>query len=183
MSGCRSRQDLTFQYPCSFRFPPLREGNRRGGTGFPRFARGTEKRARSVPPASRGNLKEGVLVHSRFYELWLRDGYQTLGRGSSRSPVFANYGCAIGTRIQQRPLCRVGRQRVYPCRLVASARSSVPLLALLAYPRVAVLQGFVVCPHAKARELGKRTHRRLRLGAVIGRATQQLHHLALCIRR
>ena len=29
----------------------------------------------SVPPACRGNLKEGVLVHSRFYELWLRDRY------------------------------------------------------------------------------------------------------------
>jgi hypothetical protein len=32
----------------SFRFPPLREGNRK-------------KRAYSVPPASRGNLKEGVI--------------------------------------------------------------------------------------------------------------------------
>jgi hypothetical protein len=43
--------------------------------GSPRFARGTEPRARSVPPARRGNLKEGVLVHSCFYELWLRDWY------------------------------------------------------------------------------------------------------------
>ena len=28
--------------------------------GSPRFARGTEKRAHLVPPACRGNLKEGV---------------------------------------------------------------------------------------------------------------------------
>jgi hypothetical protein len=34
--------------PPSFRFPPLREGNRK-------------KRAYSVPPARRGNLKEGVI--------------------------------------------------------------------------------------------------------------------------
>jgi hypothetical protein len=28
MSVCRGARDLTFQYPCSCRFPPLREGNR-----------------------------------------------------------------------------------------------------------------------------------------------------------
>jgi hypothetical protein len=38
-------------------FPPLREGNR-AGVRFPRLARGTRKG--SVPPAGRGNLKEGV---------------------------------------------------------------------------------------------------------------------------
>ena len=43
--------------------------------GSPRFARGTEPRARSVPPARRGNLKEGVIGHTRFCELWLRDWY------------------------------------------------------------------------------------------------------------
>ena len=32
-------------------------------SGSPRFARGTEKRARSVPPACRGNLKELIRVH------------------------------------------------------------------------------------------------------------------------
>jgi hypothetical protein len=63
MSGCRNRQDLTFQYPCSFRFPPLCEGNRVGRVG-------------SVPPACRGNLKEGVIGHTRFCELWLRDWYK-----------------------------------------------------------------------------------------------------------
>jgi len=42
MSGCRSRQDLTFQYPCSFRFPPLREGNR--PLRFPLLAGGTLRR-------------------------------------------------------------------------------------------------------------------------------------------
>jgi hypothetical protein len=62
MSGCRNRQDLTFQYPCSFRFPPLREGNR-------------ERRAYSVPPARRGNLKEGV-INCCFFELWLSDWYK-----------------------------------------------------------------------------------------------------------
>ena len=72
-------------FPPSLRFPPLREGNR-VGVGFglcPRFARGTEwglgsvfspslrfpplregnreRHAYSVPPACRGNLKEGVI--------------------------------------------------------------------------------------------------------------------------
>jgi len=46
--------------PPSLRFPPLREGNRMGRVG-------------SVPPACRGNLKEGVIGHTRFCELWLRD--------------------------------------------------------------------------------------------------------------
>ena len=46
----------------SCRFPPLREGNR-------------EKRAYSVPPASRGNLKEGV-INCCFCELWLGGWYK-----------------------------------------------------------------------------------------------------------
>ena len=29
-----------------------------------------------VPPACRGNLKEGVIGHTRFCELWLRDWYE-----------------------------------------------------------------------------------------------------------
>jgi hypothetical protein len=66
MSGCRTRQDLTFQYPCS--------------VGSPRFARGTEPRVHAVPPARRGNLKEGVIGHTRFCELWLRDWYYFLRR-------------------------------------------------------------------------------------------------------
>ena len=48
--------------PPSFRFPPLREGNREG-------------RAYSVPPACRGNLKEGVLFYTYFLKLWLCDRY------------------------------------------------------------------------------------------------------------
>ena len=48
--------------PPSLRFPPLREGNRVGRVG-------------SVPPACRGNLKEGVIGHTRFCKLWLRDWY------------------------------------------------------------------------------------------------------------
>jgi hypothetical protein len=63
--GAQAREDLR----PSVRFPPLREGNQEGtGTvcscppplGSPRCARGTALHARSVPPASRGNLKEGV---------------------------------------------------------------------------------------------------------------------------
>jgi hypothetical protein len=63
--GARARENL----PPSLRFPPLREGNQEGtGTvcscppplGSPRCARGTALHARSVPPAGRGNLKEGV---------------------------------------------------------------------------------------------------------------------------
>jgi len=46
-------------------------------SGSPRFARGTEKRARLVPPASRGNLKEGVGI----------------------APSFVNFGRAIGVII------------------------------------------------------------------------------------
>ena len=43
-----NRAFRVYELPPSFRFPPLREGNRK-------------KRAYSVPPASRGNLKEGVI--------------------------------------------------------------------------------------------------------------------------
>jgi len=57
-------QGQSLQLPPSLRFPPLREGNRVGRVG-------------SVPPACRGNLKEGVIGHTRFCELWLRDRYQT----------------------------------------------------------------------------------------------------------
>ena len=35
-------------------------------------------RVGSVPPACRGNLKEGVIGHTRFCELWLRDWYYDL---------------------------------------------------------------------------------------------------------
>jgi hypothetical protein len=42
MSVCRGARDLTFQYPCSYRFPP-----RAGGT------------KQRFPLRSRGNLKEG----------------------------------------------------------------------------------------------------------------------------
>ena len=33
-------------------------------------------RVGSVPPACRGNPKEGVIGHTRFCELWLRDWYE-----------------------------------------------------------------------------------------------------------
>jgi hypothetical protein len=43
MSVCRGARDLTFQYPCSCRFPPLREGNRER-VRFPLLAGGTLRR-------------------------------------------------------------------------------------------------------------------------------------------
>ena len=50
--------------------------NRAGGVyncpppaGSPRFARGTEPRVHAVPPASRGNLKEGVFSRACFHKL------------------------------------------------------------------------------------------------------------------
>ena len=58
-----NRASKVHYLPPSLRFPPLREGNR-------------ERRAYSVPPACRGNLKEGVLVYPYFCELWLSDWYK-----------------------------------------------------------------------------------------------------------
>ena len=54
-----NRAFRVYELPPSFRFPPLREGNR-------------ERCAYSVPPACRGNLKEGV-INCCFCELWLGD--------------------------------------------------------------------------------------------------------------
>ncbi len=45
------------------------------GFGSSHFVRGSEKRPHSVPPASRGNLTEGV-INCCFCELWLGDWYQ-----------------------------------------------------------------------------------------------------------
>jgi len=61
MSGCRSRQDLTFQYPCSLRFPLLAGGNQEVTPllGSPREAGGTELAPAWFPSRSGGNLKEG----------------------------------------------------------------------------------------------------------------------------
>ena len=63
-----NRASKVHYLPPSLRFPPLREGNRVGRVG-------------SVPPACRGNLKEGVIGHTRFCELWLRDWYHVLRLG------------------------------------------------------------------------------------------------------
>ena len=56
-------------------------------------------RVGSVPPACRGNLKEGVIGHTRFCELWLRDWY-TLVRPAEggQLPFFVDFGSAIGVR-------------------------------------------------------------------------------------
>jgi len=50
MSGCRHRQDLTFQYPCSFRFP-LPAGGTEPVRGSPREAGGTCRRGAIVNSA------------------------------------------------------------------------------------------------------------------------------------
>ena len=70
-TNCASKVD---KLPPSFRFPPLREGNRAGvwfatlregnraGIWFATLREGKRAwRTRSVPPACRGNLEEGVL--------------------------------------------------------------------------------------------------------------------------
>jgi hypothetical protein len=70
----------------SLRFPPLREGNQAGASshplregnqvevGSPPLRKGSRTGEDSVPPASRGNLKEGVPTNqhiSLFLRLWL----------------------------------------------------------------------------------------------------------------
>jgi hypothetical protein len=72
--------------PPSIRFPPLREGNQAGASshplregnqvevGSPPLRKGSRTGEDSVPPASRGNLKEGVPTNqhiSLFLRLWL----------------------------------------------------------------------------------------------------------------
>jgi hypothetical protein len=58
MSGCRHRQDLTVQYPCSFRFPLHAGGTTRARSRF--------------PSRSGGNLQEGGNCKLRP-----RDWYET----------------------------------------------------------------------------------------------------------
>jgi DNA-directed RNA polymerase specialized sigma24 family protein len=79
-------QGQSLQLPPSLRFPPLREGNRVG----------------SVPPACRGNLKEGVIGHTRFCELWLRDWYR--GQRQHLAGVFARIAGEIRGFFRIRPI-------------------------------------------------------------------------------
>jgi hypothetical protein len=72
MSVCRGARDLTFQYPCSCRFPlqaggtervrharfPLRSRENQPLARFPLRSRGNQPHAR-FPLRSVGNLKEG----------------------------------------------------------------------------------------------------------------------------
>jgi len=87
-----NRASKVHYLPLSFRFPPLREGNR-------------ERRAYSVPPASRGNLKEGV-INCCFCELWLGDRYY----------IQSNLICPIN---HSQPFW----MRLKPCRLPAYCRA------------------------------------------------------------
>jgi hypothetical protein len=65
------------ELPPSLRFPPLRKGNRRGAVWLPLLREGNRRGA--VPPARRGNLKEGVLAYPCLHKLWLSDWYHTSG--------------------------------------------------------------------------------------------------------
>jgi hypothetical protein len=79
------------ELPPSLRFPPLREGNRRGAVWLPLLREGNRRgavwlpllregnRRGAVPPARRGNLKEGVLAYPCLHKLWLSDWYHTSG--------------------------------------------------------------------------------------------------------
>jgi hypothetical protein len=69
MSVCRGARDLTFQYPCSFRFPlPA------GGTTFlVPLASGGRTAPRTVPLAKRGEPTEGGNC-----ELWQRSWYKAV---------------------------------------------------------------------------------------------------------
>jgi hypothetical protein len=58
MSGCRNRQDLTFQYPCSVGSPRFARGTVQG-FGSPRFARGTVQGFGS-PRFARGTLTSAI---------------------------------------------------------------------------------------------------------------------------
>jgi hypothetical protein len=55
--------------------------------GSPRFARGTEPRVHAVPPACRGNLKEGVFSCARFHKLCPRGWYYFLRRRRPSKPA------------------------------------------------------------------------------------------------
>jgi hypothetical protein len=59
-----NRAVSVYELPLSFRFPPLREGNRVGAQVLP-TSRG-EPRQGSVPPARRGNLKEGGVNYAGY---------------------------------------------------------------------------------------------------------------------
>jgi FAD/FMN-containing dehydrogenase len=90
------------------RFPPLCEGNR-ARVGSPRFARGTAQGL--VPPASRGNLNEEVLIPIAEPEFTnscacripplpalspLVKGGEGRGEGGFEPCAFTNFGSAVG---------------------------------------------------------------------------------------
>jgi hypothetical protein len=71
--------------PPSFRFPPLREGNREG-------------RAYSVPPACRGSHKEKEgFNYACFYKLWSRDWYYPATVARARSDHALRYQMSLPT--------------------------------------------------------------------------------------
>jgi UDP-3-O-acyl-N-acetylglucosamine deacetylase len=70
--------------PPSFRFPPFREGNQELGQVLP-FREGNRAGAEgSVPPASRGNLKEGVTSASWWAVPSLKEGVTIESRHADR---------------------------------------------------------------------------------------------------
>jgi hypothetical protein len=90
--------------PPSFRFPPLREGNREG-------------RAYSVPPACRGNHKEKEgFNYACFYKLWSRDWYYpaTVARAGSDHAPRAPRGVSHAPRYQMSlPTHSLGKSQMY----------------------------------------------------------------------
>jgi hypothetical protein len=74
--------------PPSLRFLPLREGNREAGQ-VPPLREGYQAGAGSVPPASRGNLKEGVASSA---DRWVQGALLTL---SAALAVLSLLLCAL----------------------------------------------------------------------------------------
>jgi len=60
MSGCRSRQDLTFQYPCSFRFPLRAGGTKQARGAIPLAKRESLHAPRGSPREAGGTLRRGA---------------------------------------------------------------------------------------------------------------------------
>ena len=103
---CQSLEQSLYLHP-----PPL---------GSPRFARGTKPRARSVPPAGRGNLKELIRVH-RFGQarLFALTPFVPLSRGAGEgeraAPLSHAVGEGLGVRAKKARLFPVQRTQVlYP---------------------------------------------------------------------
>ena len=92
--------------PPSSRFPPLREGNRVGAEGSPfREGNRTGDQMELVPPASRGNLREGLLLESRH-----ADRYLGLSFGGSVLFGYIDFPAPLGVQAGAFPLAAAAEQ-------------------------------------------------------------------------